>query len=328
VDWPVASMTEQWVGLDFRHLTALRAIADEGSFKSAARLLGYTPSAISQQIAGLERVVGVQVIAREHGRQAVGLTEAGRILLRHMSAIEARLNAAKSEIDGLAEGTIGPLRVGVYESVGARLLPEVVDRYRDLYPRVRVEVEEALSDLDLLQHVERGLLDLAFTLLPLPPGPFQTRLVLRDPWVLVAQTGSEHAALPAGCLSLRALAELPLVSFRAPRAIDTVLAQFHAGGLEPRLVVQSDYNDAVQELAAAGAGVALMPRLAVNPHDERTTTIELGDLLPPREIAVAWHSERSASDAFATFVSLAAEVGASLAGDASNVPEWRRSAAS
>ena len=86
----------------------------------------------------------------------------------------------------------------MYESVGARLLPEVVGRYRDLYPRVRVEVDEALSDLDLLRHVERGLLDLAFTLFPLPPGRFDSRIVLRDPWVLVAQTGSEHASLPPG----------------------------------------------------------------------------------------------------------------------------------
>jgi DNA-binding transcriptional LysR family regulator len=107
-----------------------------------------------------------------------------------------------------------------------------------------------------------------------------------------------------------------------------VLAQFQAAGLEPRVVLQSDYNDAVQELAAAGAGVALMPRLAVNPHDDRTTTIELGDLLPPREVAVAWNSERTTSEAFAAFVSLAADVGAAIEGDGADVPEWRRSAAS
>ncbi|MGI8478780.1 MAG: LysR family transcriptional regulator [Gaiellaceae bacterium] len=83
-------MTDQWVGLELRHLTALQAIADTGSFKGAARRLGYTPSAISQQIAGLERIVGTRVIAREHGRRALGPTQAGRSLLAHMAAIEAR----------------------------------------------------------------------------------------------------------------------------------------------------------------------------------------------------------------------------------------------
>jgi DNA-binding transcriptional LysR family regulator len=91
-------------------------------------------------------------------------------------------------------------------------------------------------------------------------------------------------------------------------------------------VLRSDYNDAVQELAAAGAGVALMPRLAVNPHDERTTTIDLGSVLVPREIAVAWHCERTPSEAVTTFVSLAAEIGASLEGEAGGV-DWYRKAA-
>jgi molybdate transport repressor ModE-like protein len=318
-------MTEQWIGLDLRHLTALRAIADEGSFKGAARTLGYTPSAISQQIAALERVVGVRVIAREQGRQAVGLTEAGRILLRHLDSIGARLHEAKSEIEALAQGSVGQLRVGAYESVGARLLPELIGRFREHFPQVRLDVQEALSDLDLLRLLERGSLDLAFTLLPLPPGPFEATIVLRDPWVLVARSGSDHAALAAGGLSLGSVGRLPLVSFRAPRAIEPVLNQFRAAGVEPEIALRSDYNDAVQELAAAGAGVALLPRLAVNPHDERTTTIELGTLLAPREIAVAWHTERAPSEAFTTLVSLAADLGAAL--EDTSAPEWRHSAA-
>lgn len=304
--------SEHWVGLELRHFTALRAIADEGSFKGAARLLGYTPSAISQQIAALERVVGVQVIARELGRQALGLTEAGKILLRHMSAIEARLSAAKSEIDALASGTIGPLRVGAYESVGAHLLPEVIGEFRRHFPDVRVEVEDAASDLDLLRSVERGVLDLAFTLVPLPPGPFEARVVLRDPWVLLVRAGSEHLALTRAPLSLRAIAELPLLCNRMSRAIDPVLSRFRSAGLEPNVVMRSDYNDALQELVAAGLGVGLMPRLAVNRHDGRTRAIEVGELIPSREIAVAWHRDRATSEALATFVALASSVGSTL----------------
>ena len=104
-----------------------------------------------------------------------------------------------------------------------------------------------------------------------------------------------------------------------------MLDQFRAAGIEPRLVLQSDYNDAVQELAAAGAGVALMPRLAVNPHDERTTTIELGDLLPPREVAVAWHSERTMSEAFSKRSCRSRPTSARTSRCAgADVPEWRR----
>jgi molybdate transport repressor ModE-like protein len=75
----VLPASSRWFALDLRHLATLQAIAREGSFKAAALALGYTPSAVSQQVASLERIVGRQVIEREQGRQALGLTEAGRI---------------------------------------------------------------------------------------------------------------------------------------------------------------------------------------------------------------------------------------------------------
>jgi DNA-binding transcriptional LysR family regulator len=305
-------VTDRWIGLDFRHLVTFQAIAEEGSFKAAARALGYTPSAVSQQIAGLERAVGVQLIAREQGRHALGLTDAGSILLRHVVAIEAHLGAAKADIDALAQGAGGILRVGAYESVSTRLLPELVARLQEQFPQTRVDVEEALADLDHLESLERGSLDIAFTLLPLPPGPFRARAVLRDPWVLVVQTGSTLADTPSAALDLELVGQLPLVCFRAPRSIDAALDGFYAAGIEPNIVLRSDYNDAVQEFAAVGRGVALMPRLAVNRRDARTVIVELGGLIPPREIALAWHGDRSWSDLLETFVLLAVELGARL----------------
>jgi molybdate transport repressor ModE-like protein len=306
------AVIDGWVGLDLRHLLAFQAIAEEGSFKAAARALGYTPSAVSQQIAGLERVVGAQLIAREHGRQAFGLTEAGRILLRHVEAIEARLGAAKADIEALAEGAARTLRVGAYESVGARMLPELVGGFHERFPDTDVEVEEAFNDLVHLTSLERGTLDLAFTLVPLPPGPYEARTILRDPWVLVVQAGSRLADAEAGSLDLELVARLPLVCFRAPRSIDDVLDYFRDAGLEPNVVLRSDYNDAVQEFAAIGRGVALMPRLAVNSRDGRTAIVDLGDLLPPREISLAWHADRAPSPALEAFVALACEMGSRL----------------
>jgi DNA-binding transcriptional LysR family regulator len=302
-------MTDSWVGLELRHLVALQAISDEGSFKAAARALGYTPSAISQQIASLERVVGVKVIAREHGKQALGLTEAGQVLLGHMAAIEARLSTAKADIDALTQGIVGTLRVGAFESVGARLLPELIGRFEERFPKLRVEVDEAVTDLGHVRSLEQGALDLAFTMLPLAPGPFETRTVVRDPWVLLVQAGSEHGALMAAPIDLHGLGKLPLVCFRSARSIDAVLTRMRAAGIEPRIILRSDYNDALQEFAASGRGVALMPLMAVNPRDERTAIVDLGGLIPPREIGVVWHSGRLPNVAFETFVALAVEIG-------------------
>ena len=79
---------DRWLGLDLRHLVALKTIADEGSFGRAAEKLGYTQSAVSQQIAALERIVGLRLVERPGGPRPVSLTEAGEILLRHADAIK------------------------------------------------------------------------------------------------------------------------------------------------------------------------------------------------------------------------------------------------
>src|SRR5919108_1177491 len=95
---------DNWLGLEFRHLIALKAIAEEGTFGRAARRLGYTQSAISQQIATLERIVGQRLIDRPGGPRPVSLTEAGRLLLRHADGITARLQAAQADLGALRDG--------------------------------------------------------------------------------------------------------------------------------------------------------------------------------------------------------------------------------
>ena len=117
---------DRWLGLDLRHLVALKAIADEGSFGKAAERLGYTQSAISQQIAALERIVGLRLIERPGGPRPISLTEAGQILLRHADAIQARLLAAKADMSALEAGDAGRLRVGTFQSVGAKIIPRLL----------------------------------------------------------------------------------------------------------------------------------------------------------------------------------------------------------
>ena len=307
---PRRAMTDQWIGLELRHLTALRAIADTGSFKGAARSLGYTPSAISQQIANLERIVGARVVAREHGRRALGPTEVGKALLVHMEAIEARLGAAKADVDAFTRGARRPLRVGAFESVERRLLPEVMRRFRDTFPDVEIELGETLLDLDLLSSVERGTLDLAFALLPLPDGPFRATVFLHDPWVLVTSIGGDLAALSG--FTLHEIGALPLACWRSPSAVAPALDRFRAAGIDPNIVLRSDYNEVVQSFAAGGLGVALMSRLAVNPYDDRTATIDLSELIPPRQLAIARHRDRATSEALEAFVSLVAEIGSEI----------------
>src|SRR5438270_1877314 len=157
---------DTWNALDLRHLSALEAVARTGSFANAAKELGYTQPAVSQQIAGLERIVGRRLFERQSGPRPVELTEAGALLLRHAEAIHARLAAARADMDALAAGTAGTLRVGTFQSVAARIMPDLVRRFSAEWPDVEVRLTELDDDEDLLGLVERGDLDLTFVMFP------------------------------------------------------------------------------------------------------------------------------------------------------------------
>jgi DNA-binding transcriptional LysR family regulator len=302
---------DQWLGIEVRHLAALQAVAEAGSFRAAAARLGYTQSAVSQQIATLERIVGTKLIERPGGPRAVSLTETGRLVLRHAEAIIARLQAAQADVTSMLEGGAGSLRVGAFQSAGARILPELVRRFKADWPRVDVMLTESASDNELLARVERGDLDLSFVMPPLPEGPFEALELMRDPWMLVVPADSPLAERREP-LPLREVAELPLIGPRLCRSREQMHAHFRARALEPNYVFQSDENNTIHGLVAAGAGFGLMPMLAVDANDGRVVAIGLGPRVPARVIAIAWHRDRHRSQPAEAFVELAREVCAEL----------------
>jgi len=105
---------------------------------------------------------------------------------------------------------------------------------------------------------------------------------------------------------------MPLIGARQCRSCEQVSAHFRGRGLEPRYVFHSDENTTVHGLVAAGAGIAITPRLAANAADERVAIVDLGPRVPPRIIGLAWHRDRYRSPAAEAFVELAKELCASL----------------
>jgi DNA-binding transcriptional LysR family regulator len=302
-----------WLRVEVRHLAALRAVATEGSFGAAAVRLGYTQSAVSQQIATLERAVGERLVERPGGPRRVYLTEAGEVLLRHAERIVAGLEAAWADLQALADGDAGTLRVGTYQSVGARILPELMRRFLEERPGVEVLLRESGSDQELLDMLERGEVDLSFTVLPIWGGPFEGVELMRDPYVLMVPTGSPLAAAPEPP-SLADLSEIELIGFRHCIQGERLEAMLRSQGVEPNVVFRSDDNGTIQGLVGAGMAAALVPLLATEPSDDRVTLLRLAEPVPDRRIAIAWHRDRVRSSAARAFVAaaqaLCAELGA------------------
>jgi DNA-binding transcriptional LysR family regulator len=317
----------QWLGVDLRHLAALEAVARTHSFGRAARELGYSQSAVSQQIAQLEQIVGQRLFHRPGRRKASGLTggaspalpatlpanrgprrveltEAGELLLGHADAIVAQLDAARADMAALAEGAAGTLRVGIYQSVGARLLPALVKQFRDQWPLVGVRVREESDAADLLRLLEHGELDLTFSDLPLREGPFEWTELLQDSYVLLVSAQSELARLDAAP-PLREVAKLPLIGRRS-----THEPERHLAGRVPELnvVFRTDDNETVAALVAEGLGVAIEPQLVVDPRNRDVVTLPFGSRIPPRTNVIAWHRDRYRSRAAEAFVEIAREV--------------------
>ena len=299
--------SDGWLGVELRHFLALEAVAREGSFGKAAAALGYTQSAVSQQIATLERIVGHRLVDRPGGPKPVSLTDAGRLLLTHADAIAARVAAAQADLIALSEGQAGPLRVGVYQSVGQRVLPRLMRRFARDWPQVRVTLSESADDGELLSLVERGELDLTFADLPLTEGPFDSVELMRDPFVLVVPADSPLADRDTPPTP-REVIELDLIGHKHCRTMAHLETVFRR---PLHFVFRSDHNQTVQALVASGVGCALVPGLTMDPEDGTTTLIELPKL-PPRLIAMAWHRDRYRTPAARAFVETAQEVCAEL----------------
>jgi DNA-binding transcriptional LysR family regulator len=299
---------DRWLGVELRHLAALEAVATEGTFGRAAEKLGYTQSAVSQQIATLERIVGERLVERPGGPRPVTLTEAGRILLGHAESIVARLQAAQADLAALASGEAGSLHVGTFQSVGAKILPEVMRRFRAAWPDVEIELRESHLDSELTDGVERGDLDLAFVQLPVDNPALETLELLRDDYVLVTAADSPLATAKRRP-SLREIAMEPLIGYRTCRTTEIVVDQLRTTGIEPRFVFRSNENGVVQGLAATGVGVALVPRLAVDENDESVKVVELGPKIAPRIVGIVRHRDRYHSAAARAFAATALEVG-------------------
>lgn len=296
---------DHWLGVEARHLAALEAVAREGSFRKAAERLGFVQSAISGQIAALERIAGQTLVERTRGGGPIRLTAAGELVLEHAQAVLGRLRAAEADIAALAEGGSAAIRVGITESVGVRVLPELLRRFMKAWPDVRVRpTEEASSDLALYEKIASGELDLSFVELPAPPGPFETVELLVDPYVVVLRVDSPLATRP---LRLADLGSIPLVGHTQCRGLARVETELRATGVTPDFAFRSEVNATIQALAEAGVGVAVLPALAVDTTNALITMRELPGIAP-RRLALARHRDRYFSPASRAFVDAATEV--------------------
>jgi DNA-binding transcriptional LysR family regulator len=301
------------VGIEIRHLIALEAVAQTGSFSRAANRLGYAQSAISQQISSLERSIGHLLIDRPGGPKPVSLTDAGRVLLAHASFITARLTAARADLDALTSGDAGVLRLGTFQSASARLLPPTFARFRTEWPGISVEVLSEQIGVRVESFVRSGKADLAFADVTALDDSYAMVELIRDPSVLI--TAPDHPLAQFDTVDLAQLADERMIStsiddtcsLRANRALERV-------GVEPDVVFRSDDNLTTQRLVASGLGVAIVPLLAIERSvPDAVVAIRGLNVTIERQLGIIWQADRAQSRAAEAFVTTATAVSRSVA---------------
>ncbi|MDX6540751.1 MAG: hypothetical protein QOI71_2361 [Gaiellales bacterium] len=260
--------------------------------------LGYTQSAVSQQLQALERIVGATLVERSPGARAVELTDAGHQLLAHADAIAGHLESARADLAALSGGRVGRLRIGAVPSAAGALVPALAQGLRERAPRLSLHVSESYYSSELLDRLAAGDLDLVLAPEDEPRDGLESEPILRDPYVLLVPAGDPFTQLGRG-LTASDLARRELIgkdcATASQRALSAALADYGLG--DPRIRAH-DLRE-VKAMVGRGLGVAVVPRLLLDELEPSLVAVSLAHLVPDRVIALTTRSNGARTPAVA-----------------------------
>lgn len=249
--------------LDARRLAVLAAVVEHGSMTAAAAVLVMSPSAVSQQVAALERAAGTTLLRR--GARGVAPTEAGRALAGHAADVERTLRRATRDVADLAALRTGRLRLAAFASAGTRLVPDAVGAFHRAHPGVRMTLEVREPE-DCPAALHDGELDLAvvFEHADAPPLPAEglRRRPLADDEARVALPPGHRLAGGEGPVAVADLRDEPWVRDTGRSCRDQLARLCATAGFTPLIAFDSADYATAGRLVLAGVGVALVPDLA------------------------------------------------------------------
>ena len=266
-------------------------MAEARSISRAAERLGYTQSAVSQQIRALERIVGVELLVRAPGARHVELTDAGHRLLAHAALIREQLIAAHRELSAYAASLHDVVRLGAVPSAARVAVAPLALELRAQVPDVVLEVEESYRSDTLLDRLVAGDLDLVLApIVHAIPG-LEVTEIYRDRYVLLVAADDPLAALDRR-LEPSDLAGRALVSkdcgTPSQRALAAALSEFDIDGAT---AVRAHDGDTVRQLVAQGVGIAVLPKLLVDEDEPATRAVPFDHLMPPRRLGLFERAE-------------------------------------
>ena len=282
-------------GVGLRELRAVLAVTELGSFRRAAEELGYTQSALSHQVATIEKALGRPLFSRPGGRGQVRLTPAGEVVCRRARRALSEVEAIAAEAEAAERGQAARVRVGGSQTTAAEVMPAALRAFREDHPGVEVALWEYESFEAVASALGRGRLELGFAHNPAPDDRVESIPLIDDAWVILTRRDSAIAELDHP--SFDVLDGKDVVAWNRKWQVQAELEDaWMRRGIAPRIVYRTDDNLALQRLVAAGLGHACIGRLtARRAIDPSLTWLSPKEFLGPRQIALCYPRNRPMS---------------------------------
>lgn len=268
--------------IDLQRLRVYRAVIAAGSINGAATNLGYTPSAVSQQVAALARETGLVLLGKA-GR-GIEPTDAGVELAASTDQLFTELSEVEAKVSDLREGRAGSLSMAYFTSAAMAWIPDIVRRVLDEYPRLRLDlrIQEEPSGDGERADVEVLVGSPGFA----TPVGFRSHHLIDEPYVAVLPAG--HPMAGRAEVDLAELAGERWIAHDAetsPCVINLHRAAVSAGFTPPYSVRTSNHPTAVA-FVAAGVGIAVMPRLCTTDLPDGVRAVAVVNPVPTRSVHV------------------------------------------
>jgi len=271
--------------LDVKRLRILREVAEQGSFSGAADSLHLTQSAVSQQIAALEREAGATLI--ERGRGNLRLTDPGTALVGHTEAVLARLEEAERELDEIAGMRSGRVRMVSFPTAGATIAVRAVTAFRKRHPEIGLELTEAEPEVSVPQ-LRAGEHDVAlaydYDQAQMPEERDLDQHLLLEERMRIALP-ADHPLASRSAVSLAELSDADwIVGTCAGTCRDSAIFACRTAGFNPTIGFESDDYQVHISLVSAGMAVSLVPELLLSHKHSGIRVLEIEPGAPVRRV--------------------------------------------
>ena len=284
--------------MDTQALTAFLAVAESGSFSTAAERLFLTQPAVSKRIAQLEQQLGTRLFDRV-GRR-IRLTEAGEALLPRARQVLLDLEDMGRAISNLTGTVSGTLHIGTSHHIGLHRLPPVLRRFSREYPDVKLDIHFIDSE-EAWEAVLHGDLEMGVVTLPPQPDPrLHSQAVWQDPLVFMA--APEHPLARLDRVTLETLtgysAILPSPVTFTRRIVESL---FEEQALTLNISMSTNYLETIHMMVSIGLGWSVLPETML---DDSVVRLNVDTALPVRRLGVVTHPGRSRSNAAGAFLDI------------------------